>query len=210
MTSEGATRRGLITGWNKDGACPDVRPGTTSRSIQSCRVDPNTGEVTVIPRTNRLVHGESKVAGIYGGRLASPIRRTGRAMTTIRPPSVFRRITPGELTTLQALHLAEYQTAHEWCRLLHLAKDSEYGYAASSILMTLWASPHGRTRRTASDHDGMRNASRSVRRQTGPHRGDDRPAGSCLARAAPPSVPRPPDRPESRSAEAPGICALHG
>ena len=53
--------------------------------------------------------------------------------------------TPGRPDYGQAIQLAEYQTAHEWCRLLHLAKDSQYGYAASSILMALWAKPRGRT-----------------------------------------------------------------
>ena len=139
MTNDGSFRRGLITGWNASGACPDVRAGTTVDQYSHVEVDPHTGEITVIPRTKRLVHGTSEVAGIYGGPFGIAYQ-ADRPCHDDYPTSVcIQKDTPGRTDYGQALHLAEYQTAHEWCRLLHLAKDSQYGYAASSILMALWS-----------------------------------------------------------------------
>jgi Bacterial TSP3 repeat len=141
MKDDGSFRRGLITGWNEEGACPDVRPGTTVDQYSHVEYNPSTGDVTVIPRTNRLVHGTSEVSGIYGGPFGIAYQ-ADRPCHDGDPTSVcIQKDTPGRTDYAPALHLAEYQTAHEWCRLLHLAKDSEYGYSASSILMTLWASP---------------------------------------------------------------------
>jgi hypothetical protein len=141
MTSEGEFRRGIITGWNEDGACPDVRPGTTVDQYSHFQMNPDTGAITQIPRTKRLVHGTSEVAGIYGGPLGFAYQ-ADRPCHDGDPTDVcIQKDTPGRTDYAPALHLAEYQTAHEWCRLLHLAKDSQYGYSASSILMALWAKP---------------------------------------------------------------------
>jgi hypothetical protein len=141
MTSEGEFRRGIITGWNEDGACPDVRPGTTVDQYSHIQMNPDTGQINLIPRTKRLVHGTSEVAGIYGGPL-NMAYQADRPCHDDNPTSVcIQKDTPGRTDYGPALHLAEYQTAHEWCRLLHLAKDSQYGYSASSILMALWAKP---------------------------------------------------------------------
>ena len=55
MTGEGEFRRGIITGWNEDEACPDVRPGTTVDQYSHIQMNPDTGAITQIPRTKRLV-----------------------------------------------------------------------------------------------------------------------------------------------------------
>ena len=142
MTNDGRFLRGLITGWNPDGACPDVREGTVTDEYSHIGLDP-LGNPTLIPRTLRLTHGESKLAGKYD--LNFPYIRAyqeDRPCHDGYPTYVcLQKDHPGRPDYDQAIHLAEFQTAHEWCRLLHLAKDSQFGYAASSILMALWAKP---------------------------------------------------------------------
>ena len=141
LTDTGDERRGLITGWNENGACPDVRPGETVDEHSHVEVNINTGVITVVPRTNRLVHGTSEVAGTYGGPLGVAYQRD-RPCRDSEPTSIcIQKDTAGRPDYDQARRLAQYQTAHEWCRLLHLAKDSQYGYAGASILMALWAKP---------------------------------------------------------------------
>src|SRR6185503_18709385 len=112
MTDEGQ-KRGLITGWNASGACPDVRPGTTVDEHSHVEVDLNTGEVTLIPRTNRLVHGTSEVAGIYGGPFGVAYQ-ADRPCRDSEPTSIcIQKDTAGRPDYGQALHLAQYQTAQE-------------------------------------------------------------------------------------------------
>jgi hypothetical protein len=145
MTNEGVKRRGLIVGWNENGACPDVREGTTVDQYSHVDFDIGTGEITLIPRTNRLVHGESKIAGTYDfDNFLITTYDADRPCHDGYPTSVcIQKDHPGRPDYEQVVKLAAWQTAHEWCRLLHLAKDSQYGYSASSILMSLWAKPHG-------------------------------------------------------------------
>jgi len=92
-----------------------------------------------VPRTLRLTHGESKIAGQYD--LPSAYQENRPCHDGYPTYVCLQKDHTGRPDYDQAIHLAEYQTAHEWCRLLHLSKDSQYGYAASSILMTLWAKP---------------------------------------------------------------------
>jgi hypothetical protein len=141
MTNEGVKRRGLITGWNESGACPDVREGEIVDEYSHVELGTDTGVVTQIPRTKRLVHGTSVVAGIYGGPLGVAYQ-ADRPCHDDDPTGVcIQKDTPGRTDYGQALRLAQYQTAHEWCRLLNLTKDSQHGYAGASILMALWAKP---------------------------------------------------------------------
>jgi hypothetical protein len=66
MTDQGSFLPGLITGWNASGACPDVRPGTVVDGLSHVvGIDQTTGEPILAPRTLRLTHGESKIAGTY-------------------------------------------------------------------------------------------------------------------------------------------------
>ena len=142
QTPEGE-RRGLITGWNETGACPDVREGETVDQYSHIELNTTTGDIEIVPRTKRLVHGTSEVAGIYGGPFGVAYQRD-RPCHDGDPTSVcIQKDTPGRPDYQQVVKLAAWQTAHEWCRLLHLAKDSQYGYAGASILMALWAKPHG-------------------------------------------------------------------
>ena len=142
MTDQGQELRGLITGWNSSGACPDVRPGTTIDERSHIEMDPVSGNFVRVPRTNRLVHGTSEVAGVYGGPFGVAYQ-SDRPCRDSEPTHVcIQKDTAGRPDYGQALHLAEYQTAQEWCRLLHLAKDSQYGYGGASILMALWAKPN--------------------------------------------------------------------
>jgi hypothetical protein len=50
---------------------------------------------------------------------------------------------PGRPNHEAARELGLRQTQHEWCRALHLAKDSAGGYAAASVPMGLWVDPGG-------------------------------------------------------------------
>lgn len=141
FTTPDGTRRGLITGWNENGACPDVRPGVTIDLYS--HID----GVLPIPRTNRLPHGESKIAGqtdfvheITDGWKDAGYQAQRPCHDGYPTYLCLQKDTPGRPDYGQAIHLAEYQTAHEWCRLLHLTKDS-YGYSGSSILMTMWTKP---------------------------------------------------------------------
>lgn len=132
------TYRGLVTGYNPSGACPDVRVGEPITDEWSHVFGPNSQYPvpTIIPRTRRLVHGESIIAGGFN-------HDPGRPCHDGYPTYVcLQKDHKGRPDYQQAARLAEYQSAHEWCRLLHLAKDSEYGYEASSILMTLFAEPN--------------------------------------------------------------------
>jgi hypothetical protein len=141
MTNEGRMLRGLISGWNGSGACPDVREGTVIDEYSHIEPDPLTNQFIPVPRTLRLVHGTSEVSGIYGGPFGIAYQ-SDRPCHDDDPTYVcIQKDTSGRPDYGQVIQLAEYQTAHEWCRLLHLAKDSQYGYAASSILMSLWAKP---------------------------------------------------------------------
>jgi len=151
MTNEGRMLRGLISGWNGSGACPDVREGTVIDEYSHIEPDPITNQFVPVPRTLRLVHGTSEVSGIYGGPFGIAYQ-SDRPCHDDDPTSVcIQKDTSGRPDYGQVIQLAEYQTAHEWCRLLHLAKDSQYGYAASSILMALWAKPEDEP---ADDADG--------------------------------------------------------
>lgn len=146
-TPEGR-KYGFIIGGNKGTLCPDFRPRSTEEDPDTVvdqyshiDVDINTGDISVIPRAILLPHGESELGGVY---------HLPTQYDAIRPchdgtPTFvcIQKDTPGRPDYEQAVKLAAWQTAHEWCRLLNLAKDSEFGYAASSILMTLWARPHG-------------------------------------------------------------------
>jgi hypothetical protein len=146
-TPEG-TRYGLIIGGNKGTPCPDFRPRSTEEDpdlvvdqYSHIEVDLNTGDVTVVPRAILLPHGESKLGGVYHlPTQYDPIRPCHDGTPTF---VCIQKDTPGRPDYEEVVKLAAWQTAHEWCRLLNLAKDSEFGYAASSILMALWARPHG-------------------------------------------------------------------
>jgi hypothetical protein len=94
-----------------------------------------------------LTHGESKIAGQTDFISELPLY-TDAGYQADRPchdgyPTYLclQKDTPGRPDYEQVIRLAAYQTAHEYCRLLHLSKDSQFGYSASSILMTLWANP---------------------------------------------------------------------
>ncbi len=140
-TETNEERRGLITGWNASGACPHVLEGEIVDEYSHIELDLQTNEVIIVPRTRRLVHGTSTVSGIYGGPLGVAYQRD-RPCHDDDPTGVcIQKDTPGRPDYGQAIKLAQLQTAQEWCRLLNLAKDSQYGYAGSSILMTLWAKP---------------------------------------------------------------------
>lgn len=141
-TDQGCRLPGLITGWNENGACPDVRDDATIDEYS------HLSQGLLIPRTLRLTHGESKIAGqtdLISELSASFVDAGYQAERPCHdgyPTYIcLQKDTPGRPDYGRAIQLAEYQTAHEWCRLLHLAKDSQFGYAASSILMTLWAKP---------------------------------------------------------------------
>jgi Bacterial TSP3 repeat len=145
-TPEGR-RYGLIIGGNGP-PCPDFRPRSTEENEDTVvdqyshiDFDIATGIVTVIPRAILLPHGESKLGGVYHlPTQYDPIRPCHDGTPTF---VCIQKDTPGRPDYEQVVKVAAWQTAHEWCRLLHLAKDSQYGYAASSILMALWARPHG-------------------------------------------------------------------
>jgi hypothetical protein len=140
-TPEGR-RYGLITGGNEGSPCPDARqPDTVVDEHSHLDVNLATGEVALIPRTILLPHGESKLGGVYHlPTQYDPIRPCHDGTPTF---VCIQKDTPGRPDYEQVVKVAAWQTAHEWCRLLHLAKNSQYGYAASSILMALWARPHG-------------------------------------------------------------------
>jgi hypothetical protein len=140
-TDQGCVLPGLITGWNENGACPDVRPGET---IDDYSHDEQ--GVGRLYRTNRLTHGESKIAGQYDFlhdyNLADAGYQSDRPCHDGYPTYIcLQKDHPGRPDYDRAIQLAQYQTAHEWCRLLHVAKQSQYGYQASSILMTMWTKP---------------------------------------------------------------------
>ena len=143
-TPEGV-KHGLITGGNKGTSCPSVRePEFISDEWSHLELDIVSGDLVRIDRTTMLPHGESKIAGDYhrffGLVEYDPIRPCHDGYPTY---VCLQKDHPGRPDYEQVIKVAAWQTAHEWCRLLHLAKDSEYGYAASSILMALWARPHG-------------------------------------------------------------------
>jgi hypothetical protein len=83
----------------------------------------------------------SEVAGIYGGPLGIAYQ-ADRPCDDDDPTSVcIQKDTSGRPDYGQAFHLAELQTAQEWCRLAHPTNDA-HGYSGASILMTLWSRPH--------------------------------------------------------------------
>ncbi len=148
LTNEAKTLRGLVVGGSPNSPCPDARPpgnwvddpAYTVDQYSHINVDINTGVVTQIPRLRMLVHGESRVSGTYDlidYQAARPCHDNYPTSVCIQKDHTDRP------DYEQVVKLAAWQTAHEWCRLLNLAKDSQYGYAASSILMALWATPHG-------------------------------------------------------------------
>jgi hypothetical protein len=148
MTNEGKTLRGLVVGGSPNSPCPDFRPpgnwvddpAYTVDQYSHVNVDINTGDVTKVPRLRMLVHGESRVSGTYDlldYQANRPCHDNYPTWVCIQKDHTDRP------DYEPVIRLAAWQTAHEWCRLLHLAKDSEYGYGASSILMALWARPHG-------------------------------------------------------------------
>lgn len=169
-TDTGQVYRGLVTGWNPDGACPDVRDGgivdefshiqevivtgteDDAFGLDTCSDGIDNGmdgfrdggdsdcttEVILRPRTTRLVHGEPSETGPLGHIHSQSDRPCEDGFPTY---VCLNKDDNGRPDFEQAIRLAEYQTAHEWCRLLHLTRDSEFGYAASSILMSLWANP---------------------------------------------------------------------
>ncbi|HEX9285041.1 MAG TPA: hypothetical protein VF879_05165 [Nitrospirales bacterium] len=164
-SAAGEISRGLVTGWNPDGACPDVRPGEIileEQQLPECLCEdpccPHDSQCFCEPcpfpdpedcppdscdefsgccptyiehvlRTARLVHGNSPIC-------------SDRYCPSGMPTELcLNKDEEGRPGFEAAVGLAQYQTAHEWCRLLHLASESEFGYAASSILMALWAKP---------------------------------------------------------------------
>ncbi len=122
-TTDGDEYRGLVTGWNPDGACPDVRDGVAVDGWSY--PDPASG--TLSPRTTRLVHGNPAPS--------RPCQPSAPRWVCLHQDDADRPLHS------VAFNLALWQTQQEWCRLLHQAADSEYGLAASSILMTTWADP---------------------------------------------------------------------
>jgi hypothetical protein len=147
LTGDGTTElRGLITGATEDGVCPKApeREGTTTDEYSHIDLDLNTGNVTVVPRTRLVVHGESRVVGTY--HLYIPFVAdeydADRPCHDNDPTSVcIQKDHTGRPDYEQVVKLAAWQTAQEYCRLLNLTKD-QWGYAGSSILMALWAKPH--------------------------------------------------------------------
>lgn len=145
MTNEGTTLHGLVVGGSPNSPCPDARPpgnaidpAYTFDDYNHVVVDIN-GNIIEIPRLRMLVHGESKVSGTYDlidYQAERPCHDGYPTWVCVQKDH------PGRPDYEQVVKLAAWQTAHEWCRLLNLAKDSQYGYAASSILMALWARPH--------------------------------------------------------------------
>ena len=120
FTTPDGPRRGLITGWNETGACPDVREGLKVDDYSHLEILP-------IPRTNRLPHGESKIAGQtdFVHEITDGWKDAGyqaeRPCHDGYPTYVcLQKDTPGRPDYGQAIQLAKLQTAQEWCRLLHL------------------------------------------------------------------------------------------
>lgn len=128
VTTDGDQQfRALITGWNEDGACVDGRPDGLICDDHGC------------PRTAKLTHGTGKVQcdnGWCGNG------GTVRACGPDHPSSVCLNRDESWRPGFEiAKTLASVQTGHEWCRLLHLASQSPFGFDAASILMSLWAKP---------------------------------------------------------------------
>jgi hypothetical protein len=132
------TLRALVTGWNhpSGGArCLDVRTPVDDQAIYPFDFDGLLDFAVCdgygCPRTSRLVHG--------GGSDPRPCEGSFPTSVCLSQDNATRPFYP------QAELAAVYQTAHEWCRLLHLAQG-RWGYDASSMLMTLWVaagqSPH--------------------------------------------------------------------
>jgi hypothetical protein len=149
MTDKGCVVPGLIVGWNDSGACPDVRAGET---IDDYSHDEQ--GIGRLYRTNRLTHGESKIAGQYDFlhdyNLADAGYQSDRPCHDGYPTYIcLQKDHPGRPDYDRAIKLAQYQTAHEWCRFLNLAKQSEFGYQATSILMTMWTKPGNEASATA-------------------------------------------------------------
>jgi hypothetical protein len=169
ITTPSDTYRALVTGWNPpppdgDGRCVDVRtpadnadrqPGepvietfefadgpefgvVDSYSVPSplClemapgHRDPINGRC---PRTARLVHGNEL-------ELLDPVPGLLRPCGDGYPRFVcLHQDESGRPLFEQAALLARFQTGHEWCRLLNLARASNHGFEATSMLFTLFA-----------------------------------------------------------------------
>jgi hypothetical protein len=146
QTGDGTTEfRGLITGATENGVCPQApeREGTTTDDYSHIQVDVNTGDVTVIPRTRMVVHGESRVVGTYHLYIPFVVDAydADRPCHDDYPTSVcIQKDHTGRPDYEQVVQVSAWQTAQEYCRLLNLTRD-EWGYAGSSILMALWAKP---------------------------------------------------------------------
>ena len=129
-TDTGQQFRALITGWNADSACVDARPDEVCDAFGCVR-------------TGKLVHGATMgVPPFIDGECLSPFGCTERPCLASYPGSVCLNKDEEGRPDYEIAHtLATVQTGHEWCRLLHLARDSEFGFDAASILMSLWAKP---------------------------------------------------------------------
>jgi hypothetical protein len=137
-TDGGSIHPGLITGWNSSGACPDVRAGMVIDEW-SHTVSDGMGHIDSLPRNTRMVHGESRIAGLYD--LGDAYQETRPCHKDYPTHVCLQKDHTDRPDYGQVIALSEYQTSHEWCRLLHLTKESQFGYSAASILMTLWADP---------------------------------------------------------------------
>lgn len=122
----GVKYRALVTGWNEDGACPDVRAGEVTDEFSIGLPGPLISPPQ--PRTTRLVHGDAF--------------DVNRPCKPSYPTSVcLNQDELGRPHFADAFVLAGWQTQHEWCRLLHKTKNSVFGLDAASILMSLWRRP---------------------------------------------------------------------
>ena len=78
-----------------------MREGTIVDDYSHVEMDPITGIFTPVPRTLRLVHGESEVAGIYGGPFGIAYQRD-RPCHDDYPTSIcIQKDTPAVLTTIR-------------------------------------------------------------------------------------------------------------
>ena len=119
---DGTNFRALVTGWRPDGACPNVRDGFVVDEFSHSMDD---GTWSLVPPALCTVVGVPSVP--CGGGFPTWVCLNQDKDT--RP------------YWSEAFSLAGWQTQHEWCRLLHLAKASPFGLDAASILMALWSRP---------------------------------------------------------------------
>jgi hypothetical protein len=151
MTGDGTELRGIITGATEGSdeeppVCPVApeRTGTTADDYSHITIDLNSVEITQVPRTRLVVHGESRVVDTY--HLYIPLvadeYQATRPCHDDYPTSVcIQKDHTGRPDYEQVVRLSAWQSANEYCRLLNLTKN-EWGYPGSSILMALWGQPH--------------------------------------------------------------------